>query len=203
MADHSSGLKLVIDDLTNPETGVIASTSEIDAVGHRVLHGGSRFTAPSIVDDSVIKAIEENIPLGPLHNPPNLAGILVARDLIPQATQVAVFDTAFHQTMPEEAFMYALPYEYYEKLAVRRYGFHGTSHKYVSSEMAKLLGKPLDQCNMISAHLGNGSSMAAVKNGKCVDTTMGMTPLAGLVMGTRTGEPGPRHFVLPGQRKRA
>lgn len=186
--DHEAGLRMVIAALAAPGTGVLQAATEIDAVGHRVVHGGERFQAPTIIDDAVEQAIEEHIPLAPLHNPPNLAGIRVARALIPNALQVAVFDTAFHQTMPEKAYMYALPYELYTELGVRRYGFHGTSHQHVAGVAARMLDKPLEQCNLITAHLGNGASMAAIKNGKCVDTTLGMTPLAGLVMGTRSGD---------------
>lgn len=199
--DHDAGLRLVIAALSAKDTGVIASTAEIDAVGHRVVHGGEEFHAPSVIDDAVLEAIERNSPLAPLHNPPNLTGIRVARALIPGALQVAVFDTAFHQSMPEEAFMYALPYELYTELKVRRYGFHGTSHGYVAAEAARLLGKPLAECNLITAHLGNGASMAAVLNGKCVDTSLGMTPLAGLVMGTRTGDFDPAILFYLAERK--
>jgi len=201
VADHEQGLRLVIESLSAPEHGVIADTGEIDAVGHRVVHGGERFQAPTVIDDEVEQAIEAHIPLAPLHNPPNLAGIRVARALMPHALQVAVFDTAFHQSMPEEAYMYALPYELYSELGVRRYGFHGTSHQYVAKVTAELLGKPLEQCNLITAHLGNGASMAAVQNGKCVDTSLGMTPLAGLVMGTRTGDFDPAILFYLAERK--
>lgn len=188
---HSVGLRKVIDLITDPEKGVVKDKAEISVVGHRVLHGGEHFCAPTIVDDKVLDAIEACIPLGPLHNPANLDGIKVAQELFPGVPQVAVFDTEFHQTMPAHAFMYALPYEMYEQDRIRRYGFHGTSHKYVAGEMAAKLGKPLEECNLITVHLGNGSSMAAVEGGKCVDTTMGLTPLEGLVMGTRSGDVDP------------
>ncbi len=188
VADHAVGLEAVIADITDAETGVIAATSEIEAVGHRVVHGGEAFSAPTVVDDAVEAAIEQQIPLAPLHNPANLTGVRVARRLIAHAPQVAVFDTAFHQTMPPKAYMYALPYELYEQHGVRKYGFHGASHQYVARKTASLIGKPADACNIITAHLGNGASMAAVENGRCVDTTLGMTPLAGLIMGTRTGD---------------
>ncbi|WP_029895634.1 acetate/propionate family kinase [Desulfohalovibrio reitneri] len=186
--DHDAGLRLVMEALTHADHGVLASTDEIEAVGHRVVHGGERFHAPTSINDEVEQAIEAHIPLAPLHNPPNLTGIRTARKLIPNAEQVAVFDTAFHQTMPPHAYMYAFPYELYEQAGVRRYGFHGTSHAYVSRELCKLMGREVEDVNLISAHLGNGASMAAVAGGRCVDTSLGMTPLAGLIMGTRTGD---------------
>lgn len=188
MDTHTTGLTKVVELLSDPEEGVISHASDITAVGHRVLHGGEQLYKPSLVNDHVIDIIKENIPLGPLHNPPNLQGILVAQKIFKAVPQVAIFDTAFHQTMPAEAFMYALPYDLYTDRKVRKYGFHGTSHKYITAQTAKHLGKPLDELNAITIHLGNGSSMAAVKNGKCFDTTMGLTPLAGLVMGTRCGD---------------
>ncbi|MDK2957397.1 MAG: acetate kinase [Desulfovibrionales bacterium] len=191
MDTHTAGLTKVVELLCDPKEGVISKASDIAAVGHRVLHGGEQLYKPSLVNEEVIKIIEDNIPLGPLHNPPNLQGILVAQKLFEGIPQVAIFDTAFHQTMPPEAFMYALPYDLYTDRKVRKYGFHGTSHKYVAAQTAKQLGKPLDELNAITVHLGNGSSMAAVKNGKCFDTTMGLTPLAGLVMGTRCGDVDP------------
>jgi len=181
---HSDAIREVIRLLTN---GVIESMSEIDAVGHRVLHGGAEFSGSVLVDDAVIEAIKLCIPLGPLHNPANLTGILACREAMGETPQIAVFDTAFHQTMPAHAYLYALPYEYYEKYQVRRYGFHGTSHRYVFAKAAEFLGKPASGLKIVTCHLGNGSSIAAVKNGKCVDTTMGLTPLEGLPMGTRTG----------------
>jgi acetate kinase len=171
--------------------GIIKDKSEISAVGHRVVHGGETFQSPTIINDKVISAIKENIPLAPLHNPPNLEGIEVARSIFPDSPQVAVFDTAFHQTIPQKAFLYALPYHLYKKDKVRRYGFHGTSHAYVAEKCADHLGRPLTELNLITIHLGNGASMAALKKGQCVDTTMGMTPLEGLVMGTRSGDVDP------------
>jgi len=184
---HADAIKLVIKLLTEGDTAVIKSLSEIDAVGHRVLHGGSEFTGSMIVNDEVKAAIKKCFPLGPLHNPANLTGILACEEVMDNIPQVAVFDTAFHQTMPEKAYLYAIPYEYYEKYSIRRYGFHGTSHRYVSSEAAKILGKPAEELKIITCHLGNGSSVAAIKNGKCFDTSMGLTPLEGLPMGTRSG----------------
>lgn len=189
--DHQTGFKHIVEHLINDEFGVIKNSSEISAVGHRVVHGGETFKSPAVINKDVIKAITENIPLAPLHNPSNLTGIEVAISVFPESKQIAVFDTAFHQTIPSYAFMYALPYDLYKKERVRRYGFHGTSHAYVSGKCAEFLNTPLDQLNIITIHLGNGASMAAVKNGKCVDTSMGMTPLEGLVMGTRTGDVDP------------
>ena len=184
---HKEAIELVIALLTDPEKGVIKSKNEIYAIGHRVLHGGEAMTEPVLVDEKVKKVIEDCTPLGPLHNPPNLAGIKVCEALFPGIPNVAVFDTEFGTGMPEESYMYALPYEYYERLGVRRYGFHGTSHKYIAKAAAKYLGKPLRELNAITLHLGNGSSISCVKNGKCLDTSMGLTPLEGLVMGTRCG----------------
>jgi acetate kinase len=189
--DHNTGMRLAIDLITDPEKGVIKDRAEIDAVGHRVVHGGEAFHQPTVITAEVIAAIEETVPLAPLHNPANLDGIRVAVELFPGVPQVAVFDTAFHQTIPPHAYMYALPYGLYESDRVRRYGFHGTSHKFVAGECARLLGKPLDQCNMITVHLGNGCSMTAVEQGKSVDTSLGLTPLEGLVMGTRSGDVDP------------
>jgi acetate kinase len=189
--DHSTGMRLAIDLITDPEKGVIKDKSEIEAVGHRVVHGGESFSQPTIVTDDVINGIEECGSLAPLHTPANLDGIRVAMELFPDAPQVTVFDTAFHQTIPAHAFMYALPRELYEEDRVRRYGFHGTSHKFVATEMATILGKPLEETNMITVHLGNGCSITAVEQGKSVDTTMGLTPLEGLVMGTRSGDVDP------------
>ena len=188
MPTHGEAIQSVLDALTSPEHGVVKDVSEIDAVGHRVLHGGPTFTESCIIDDACIAAIEECIPLGPLHNPANLMGIRACQKIMPNTPQVAVFDTAFHMTMPEKAFTYAIPYEYYEKDKVRRYGFHGTSHRYVSARCADMLGKPAKDLRIITCHLGNGSSLAAVKGGKCVDTTMGLGPLAGFPMGTRSGD---------------
>jgi acetate kinase len=191
IADHSQGLNRIADLLIDPDHGVIQDISEIAAVGHRVVHGGEMFRSPTIIDEKVIAAIKENIPLAPLHNPPNLMGIEVARSIFPDSPQVAVFDTAFHQTIPMVSFLYAIPFELYEKHRIRRYGFHGTSHAYVAERTADYMERPLDELNLITIHLGNGASMAALKNGRCVDTTMGMTPLAGLVMGTRSGDVDP------------
>lgn len=188
MKDHSDAIKLVLEALTDKEYGVIADMSEISAVGHRVVHGGEAFSKSVVIDDSVKKAIEECIPLAPLHNPPNIIGIEACEKSMPGVPQVAVFDTAFHQTMPPKAFMYALPYELYQNDKIRRYGFHGTSHKYVSSQAAEMLGKPIEELKIITCHLGNGSSITAVDGGKSVDTSMGFTPLAGVVMGTRSGD---------------
>jgi acetate kinase len=186
--DHKTGMQLAAELLTEPGKGVVKNTSDIDAVGHRIVHGGEYFSEPALVDDSVVEKIREVSPLAPLHNPGHIVGIEESRKLFPGIPQVVVFDTAFHQTMPSEAYIYALPYEYYSELKVRRYGFHGTSHRFVAKETAKLLGKPLSECNIITLHLGNGCSMAAVRGGKCVDTSMGLTPLAGLMMGTRCGD---------------
>ena len=186
--DHSVSVKMVLDALTNPEYGVVKSMSEINAVGHRVVHGGEYFANSVIINQEVIAAIEKCCELAPLHNPANLIGIAACDKIMPGVPQVAVFDTAFHQTMPERAYMYALPYEYYEKYAIRRYGFHGTSHRFVSEEVAKMLGRPYEETKTVTCHLGNGGSICAVRNGKSIDTTMGFTPLEGLVMGTRAGD---------------
>lgn len=188
VADHQSGMRMAVDILTDANKGVVRHRGDISAVGHRVVHGGEDFHQPILIDDVVVAAIENNIPLAPLHNPANLDGIHVARELFPDIPQIAVFDTAFHQTIPDRAHIYALPYEMYEKHRIRRYGFHGTSHRFVAGECARLLGKPLSQCNLITIHLGNGCSMTAVENGRSIDTTLGMTPLEGLVMGTRSGD---------------
>ncbi len=189
--DHTTGMRLAIELLTDAKNGVLKDKSEIGAVGHRVVHGGEDFHKSVIIDDEVLAAIEANVPLAPLHNPANLDGIRVAMELFPGVSQVAVFDTAFHQTIPSHAYMYALPYELYEQDRVRRYGFHGTSHKFVASEMATIAKKPVEEMNIITVHLGNGGSITAVEKGKSVDTTMGMTPLEGLVMGTRSGDVDP------------
>ena len=186
MPTHAEALKLVLDTLVDENMGVIKSVSEIGAVGHRVVHGGEKFASSVLVTDEVKAIIAECADLAPLHNPANLNGIVVCEQLM-GVPQVAVFDTSFHQTMPEEAYMYALPYEYYEKYKIRRYGFHGTSHRYVSERAVALLGKPASECNVITCHLGNGASFAAVKGGKCMDTSMGVTPLEGIMMGTRSG----------------
>ena len=188
MPTHNEAIKAVLNALVDPANGVIGSMKEIDAVGHRVVHGGEKFARSVLITDEVMAAIEECNPLAPLHNPANIIGIKACQDLMPGTPMVAVFDTAFHQTMPPAAYMYALPYEYYEKDKVRRYGFHGTSHKYVTQQAAAMLGKPIEDLKLISCHLGNGSSIAAVDGGKSVDTSMGFTPLAGLPMGTRCGD---------------
>ena len=191
IVDHQSGMKMIGEVLCDKKTGVVRSRQEIGTIGHRVVHGGEAFHQPIIINESVIEAIEQNIPLAPLHNPANLDGIRVARELFPGIPQVAVFDTAFHQTIPKRAHMYALPYELYELHRVRRYGFHGTSHKYVAGECAGLMGRELSDTNLITIHLGNGCSMSAVEHGRSIDTSLGMTPLEGLVMGTRSGDVDP------------
>ena len=188
MPTHSEAIKAVLDALVDKDNGVVSSMKEIDAVGHRVVHGGEKFAQSVRITDEVMAAIEECNPLAPLHNPANIIGIKVCQELMPGTPMVAVFDTAFHQTMPEVAYTYALPYEYYENDKVRRYGFHGTSHKYVSGRAAAMLGKKAEELKLISCHLGNGSSVTAVDCGKSVDTSMGFTPLAGLPMGTRCGD---------------
>ena len=188
MPTHSEAIQAVLDALVDAESGVIGSMKEIDAVGHRVVHGGEAFNKSVLITDEVMKAIEDCIPLAPLHNPANLTGIRACQKVMPGVPMVAVFDTAFHQTMPAKAYMYALPYEYYENDKVRRYGFHGTSHKYVAGRAAAMLGKKPEELKLISCHLGNGSSVTAVDGGKSVDTSMGFTPLAGLPMGTRAGD---------------
>ena len=184
--DHKVAVKLVLDILT--ESGVIKSMSEIDAVGHRVVHGGEEFAASTVITDDVMKALEKCSAFAPLHNPANIIGINACAEIMPGVPQVAVFDTAFHQTMPAQAYMYGLPYELYKENGIRRYGFHGTSHRYVAGEIAKVLGKKVEDLRIINCHLGNGSSLCAIKNGKSVDTTMGFTPLAGVLMGTRCGD---------------
>jgi len=188
MPTHAEAIQAVLNALVDPKNGVIGSMKEIDAVGHRVVHGGEKFNQSVLITDDVIQAIEDCVPLAPLHNPANLTGIRACQKVMPGVPMVAVFDTAFHQTMPAHAFMYALPYEYYEQDKVRRYGFHGTSHKYVSQRAAVMLGKPIESLKLISCHLGNGSSVTAIDGGKSVDTSMGFTPLAGVPMGTRSGD---------------
>ncbi len=188
MANHTDAVKYVIEKLVDPEVGVVKSLDEIGAVGHRIVHGGEKFASSVVIDDEVMKAVEECNDLAPLHNPANLIGINSCKEIMPGVPMVAVFDTAFHQTMPKEAYLYGLPYEYYEKYKVRRYGFHGTSHDFVSNRVAEILGKKREDLKIIVCHLGNGASVSAVKNGKCVDTSMGLTPLEGLIMGTRTGD---------------
>ena len=199
MANHAEAVKLVIDTLTSKEQGVISSLSEISAVGHRVLHGGEKFSGSVIIDEKVIAAIEECCELGPLHNPHNLTGIRACEAMMPGVPQVAVFDTGFHQTMPDYAYLYPLPYKYYEKYHIRRYGFHGTSHRYVSMRAAIMLGRDPEHAEglkLVTCHLGNGSSISAVKDGKCYDTSMGLTPLEGIIMGTRCGSIDPAIIPL-------
>lgn len=188
MPTHTEAIQFVIDALTNEKTGVVKSLSEIGAVGHRIVHGGEKFASSVVITEEVKKAVEECNDLAPLHNPANLIGVEACEKLMPGTPMVAVFDTAFHQTMPEKAYMYGLPYEYYEKYKVRRYGFHGTSHSYVSKKAAEVMGKAYDEVKTIVCHLGNGASVSAVLKGKSVDTSMGLTPLEGLVMGTRSGD---------------
>lgn len=188
MPDHTKAIELVLNALMNEKTGVVKSLDEIGAVGHRIVHGGEKFAASTVITDEVIEAIRACNDLAPLHNPANLIGIDACKKLMPNTPMVGVFDTAFHQTMPKEAYLYGLPYEYYEKYQVRRYGFHGTSHSYVSKKAAELLGKKYEDMKIIVCHLGNGASISAVQNGKCVDTSMGLTPLEGLIMGTRSGD---------------
>ena len=198
MPTHSEAIAAVIEKLTSKEYGVVSSMKEIDAVGHRVVHGGEKFASSVLITDDVIKAIEECTPFAPLHNPANITGINACKAVMGDVPMVAVFDTAFHQTMPAKAFMYALPYDYYKKDGIRRYGFHGTSHRYVSARCAELMGKPIEELKIISCHMGNGSSIAAIDGGKCVDTSMGFTPLVGLPMGTRCGDldPGAMQFIM-------
>lgn len=191
MDNHEVAVKLVFDALTNTDYGVLQSMSEIEAVGHRVVHAGEKFARSVVIDDEVMAALRECIDLAPLHNPPNIVGIEVAKRLMPNVTHVGVFDTAFHQTMPDYAFLYALPYELYQKHAIRRYGFHGTSHLFVSQRAAAMLNRPAEQLKVITCHLGNGASITAVDGGRSVDTSMGFTPLEGLIMGTRSGDVDP------------
>lgn len=191
LADHKAALKIVLDSLQHAEYGAVKSLDEIDAVGHRVVHGGEAFAQSVLIDEKVMKAINDKVEIAPLHNPPNIIGIEACKEIMGDVPMVAVFDTAFHQSIPALNYIYALPYEYYEKYKVRRYGFHGTSHQYITERAADMLGKKLDEVNLITCHLGNGSSISAVVGGKCYDTTMGFTPLEGLAMGTRTGDMDP------------
>jgi len=197
MPTHTEAIKFVIEALTDAERGVVGSLEEIGAVGHRLVHGGEKFASSAVITEEMIKAVEECNDLAPLHNPANLIGVRACQELMPNVPMVGVFDTAFHQTMPEKAYMYGLPYEYYDKYKVRRYGFHGTSHSFVSKRTAEILGKAYDETKTIVCHLGNGASICAVQNGKSVDTSMGLTPLEGLVMGTRSGDvdPGALEFL--------
>ncbi|MGF6375506.1 acetate kinase [Clostridiales Family XIII bacterium PM5-7] len=188
MKDHQEAIKQVLDAVQNAEYGVVASMDEIGAVGHRVVHAGEKYSESVLIDEHVVAALEECIELAPLHNPPNLEGIAACKALMPNTPMVAVFDTAFHQTMPPHSFLYALPYEYYEKYGIRKYGFHGTSHKYVSQRAADMMNVDIKDLKLITCHLGNGASVSAIKHGKCIDTSMGFTPLQGLVMGTRCGD---------------
>lgn len=201
MADHTVAVQMVIEALTDKEHGVIASLDEIGAVGHRIVHGGEKFARSVLIKDEVMKAIEECSDLAPLHNPANLIGINSCRKIMPGVPQAAVFDTAFHQTMPQKAYLYGLPYEYYEKYKVRRYGFHGTSHDFVSARAAQILGKDRRDLKIIVCHLGNGASISAVKNGESVDTSMGLTPLEGLIMGTRCGDIDPAIVGFIGEKE--
>ncbi len=189
--DHKMALKIVLNTLTDAEKGVIKSMDEIDAVGHRVVHGGETFSGSVLIEEKVMKALEDNVELAPLHNPPNIMGIVAAKELLPNVPHVGVFDTAFHQSLPRKAYYYAIPMKYYTKYKIRRYGFHGTSHFYVSRRAAEMLGKPVEDLKIITCHIGNGASIAAVKYGKSVDTSMGFTPLEGLIMGTRCGDMDP------------
>ncbi|MBR0089460.1 MAG: acetate kinase [Clostridia bacterium] len=191
MKDHGDAIQMVIDALVDGEIGVISSMDEIGAVGHRVVHGAEEFADSCVITEAVMKALEKCVPLAPLYNPPNIIGIEACKKIMPNTPMVGVFDTAFHQTMPSKAFMYALPYEYYENDRIRKYGFHGTSHKYVSQKAAEFLGKDAKDLKIVTCHLGNGSSISAVDGGKCVDTSMGFTPLDGVPMGTRTGSMDP------------
>ncbi len=186
--NHEEAIKIVLAQLTNEEYGVISSLKEIDAIGHRIVHGGEKFTKSVIVDDSVIKGIEEAIAFAPLHNPAHLQGIYACQKELPGVPNVVVFDTAFHQTMPEKAYIYAIPYEYYEKYKIRKYGAHGTSHRFISKRVAELMNKPIEDLKIITCHLGQGASLCAVDGGKSIDTSMGLTPLAGVPMGSRSGD---------------
>ena len=201
MPTHTEAINAVLAALTNEKSGVIKSLSEVGALGHRVVHGGEKFTSSCLINDESMKAIEECNDLAPLHNPANLIGIRACQELMPGVPMVAVFDTAFHQTMPDVAYTYGIPYEYYEKYKVRRYGFHGTSHSYVSKRTAEIVGKPYDQMKIIVCHLGNGASISAVNCGKSVDTSMGLTPLEGLVMGTRSGDLDPAIIDFVGKKE--
>ena len=197
MPTHKQAIKMVLDALVNPKTGALKSLGEIGAVGHRMVHGGEKFACSTIPNEEVLKVVEECNDLAPLHNPANLIGVRACQELMPNVPMVGVFDTAFHQTMPEKAYLYGIDYDYYEKYGVRKYGFHGTSHSYVSKRAAEFLGKPYEELKTIVCHLGNGASICAVKNGKSVDTSMGLTPLEGLIMGTRSGDidPGAMEYL--------
>lgn len=196
MPTHTEAVRMVLDALVNPKTGVLKNLNEIDAVGHRIVHGGEAFAETTLIDEKVIAAVEQCSDLAPLHNPANLIGVRACQEVLPGVPMVGVFDTAFHQTMPKEAYLYGIPYEYYEKYKVRKYGFHGTSHSYVSKKAAEILGKPYDSLKTIVCHLGNGASICAVDKGRSVDTSMGLSPLEGLVMGTRSGDIDPSAMEL-------
>lgn len=196
IADHAIAIKMVLDKLVDPKIGVIKSLADITAVGHRIVHGGEKFSDSVLICDKVLSAVEECVPMAPLHNPANITGIKAMQSAMPGVPNVAVFDTAFHASMPPESYTYAVPYEWYEKLHVRRYGFHGTSHRFVAERAAQILGIPSDKFNCITCHMGNGSSYSAVKAGKCYDTSMGLTPLEGMVMGTRCGDIDPGLFTF-------
>jgi len=189
--DHQVAIQLVLDALVHPEHGVIKDMSEISAVGHRIVHGGEKFTQSVLIDDEVLESLKECMDLAPLHNPPNIMGIEATREVLPDVPMVGVFDTAFHQTMPKKAYMYGFPYEYYKKYGIRRYGFHGTSHKYVALKAAEMLNKPIEETKIVTCHLGNGVSITAVKGGKSIDTTLGFGTVSGIVMGTRCGDVDP------------
>lgn len=197
MPTHKQAIQMVLDALVNPNTGALKSLEEIGAVGHRLVHGGEKFACSTVLNEEVLKVVEECSDLAPLHNPANLIGVRACQELMPGVPMVGVFDTAFHQTMPEKAYLYGIDYDYYEKYKVRKYGFHGTSHSYVSKRAAELLGKPYEELKTIVCHLGNGASICAVKNGESVDTSMGLTPLEGLIMGTRSGDidPGAMEYL--------
>ena len=196
--NHEEGIKLVLSQLTHPEYGVIKSFDEIGAIGHRLAHGGDKISEPTLIDENVINVLKEFTPLAPLHNPAEIVGVEACKKVLPDVPMVGVFDTAFNQTIPEKAYMYAIPYEYYEKYGIKRYGAHGISHQFITKAAAEKLGKKPEEINIISCHLGNGASLAAIEKGKCVDTSMGLTPLEGLVMGTRSGDVDPAvlQFVM-------
>ena len=201
MPEHTVAIDFILKTITGSEYGCIKSLSEIDAVGHRLVHGGDKFSESVVITDAVVESVKQCIDLAPLHNPSTLKGVAAVTELIPGVPQVGVFDTAFPQTMPQRAFMYALPYEYYEKYGVRRYGFHGTSHRFVSKRACEFLGLDYNKVRIITAHIGNGASMCAIKEGKCIDTTMGLTPTEGLMMGTRVGDVDPGALVFIGEKE--
>ncbi len=200
MNDHKEAIKQMLEMILDPEVGVLKNMAELGAVGHRVVHAGEKYASSVIINEDVIKALEECVAMAPLHNPPNLMGIAACRELMPKTPMVGVFDTAFHQTMPPESYIYAIPYEYYEKYGIRKYGFHGTSHQYVAQRAAEILGKNIKDMKIITCHLGNGASVCAIKHGKCIDTSMGYTPLEGLAMGTRSGDLDPAIVGVIGEK---